>query len=113
MALFNSKLTKLGKPVKKQFMGGDVYILTGLNALQGIRFHEELAALDDQAEDFKVRYDAAIVKHRVVNAKGAPLYAESIDEMAENHDSKLISQLCTLVIGVINDVPSVSDAAKN
>ncbi|SEQ49239.1 hypothetical protein SAMN03080615_01670 [Amphritea atlantica] len=113
MPLFDPKKTRLGKPVKKSFMGADVYILTGLNALQGIRFHEELAALDDKAEDFKVRYDAAVVKHRVVNAKGEPLYSDTVDELAKNHDSKLISQLCTVVLSAMDAPHQVGDAVKN
>lgn len=114
MALFDPNKMKIGKLVKKQFMGGDVYILPGLNALQGIQYHFDVKAIDAEQDDFSLRLSAATVRARVANAEGVLLFEGiSVDDLAAEYDSKAINDLYALVLEVTGDPFAVGDAEKN
>lgn len=113
MAVFNPNKMKIGKPVKKPFEGGEVYIRTGLSASQGICLHQAIKVLDDEAVDFSMQYALVVIKVRVVNAKDQPLFTDTVDEMIKQYEAGMIDRLYELVTGVIDGLSKTSDAAKN
>lgn len=115
MALFDLKKMKVGKPVKKSFMGGDVYILPGLNAAQGLQFGADARSVDVEQDDFSLRLAAAHIRARVMDDKGELIFSSlSVDELMVEYRSDLIDELYALVVDVTGDpYGAPGDAEKN